>query len=165
MRTELTRDQHKLGHAFGGLRYLANPDTPKPEYGGGSLRLDISTGTVRWYEYDSRGVRGYDDLGGRVLVSITWEEIRAHAASLSPALIEELREHQRRNVEHARTSRAYPNRHADPEGWNETNRWFHEVRMPEWRALTAEGKALRDRAYPEALSTEPLDLFDLLNLS
>lgn len=103
-----------------------------------------------------------------------WTRIRRHLQDRrSPELVQRVRDHERRRVDHQLGSLSYPSRwnHApwivcvNDKGmtWEEVDQWHREVHRPEGRRLDEERRMLLQELYPlTAPDAEPTDLLELL---
>lgn len=157
----LTRDEQRVLHAGGGfVRVLMGQEPPT---GGSSITALGIRGTLD--HWTGKGLEFWyitESDPHQLVMRITWAQVRGHGEALSPALRTRLADHLSRTREHQQSFKSYPNQRANPDGWAEADRYFHDVHMPAYRALCAEFAGLLDECYPLAVDHEPTDLLELL---
>lgn len=169
----LTRDEQCLLWAAGGfLSIIAHQGLPEaaPQGGGGPHSLLGHEGV--WIEYAARGVWCHywtESDPRQLLLHVTWSKVRKHAESLPDDLLRRLRDHLRRRREHQVSPPGYPGRwrgvpfvvprNGKGQTWEEVDQWWHDVHMPGFRRLNAEGAALLDEVYPLPSALPELTFF------
>lgn len=168
----LTRDEQRIVRAAGGfLRVIEHQGDLTfiagwPFEGGCTAPDDLRSqwpGCHIWYS--AKGVRLYYSTPSdprQLIELVRWRSIQAHGSRLPDSLRLRIRDHLRARVAHQVTFRSYPNRSADPEGWDEADRYFREAHMPEFVRLQDERRTLLDEVYPLTVDHEPTDLLELL---
>lgn len=168
----LSRDEQHIVRAAGGfLRVIEHKGDLTfiagwPFEGGCSVSGYLKAkhpGCHLWYS--AKGITLYYSTPSdprQLIELVRWRSIQQHAERLPGDLSLRVREYLRAQVAHQCAHRSYPNRAKDPEGWDASDRYFHDVHMPEFERLLAERRTLLDAVYPLTVDAEPTDLLELL---